>query len=105
MGRPMLKICAKKGCDVTDCTSDPAQQEGVDFSVQVCFFRGLDSSSESQVPISNAVLTADLIFLQVSCRPSRRVDLIFCSAAAVGVLSRAQRCGFAAGFAGHAISK
>ncbi len=56
MGRPMLKICAKKGCDVTDCTSDPAQQEGVDFSVQVCFFRGLDSSSESQVPIPNAVL-------------------------------------------------
>ncbi|KAL0055083.1 hypothetical protein WJX82_006767 [Trebouxia sp. C0006] len=49
MGRPMLKICAKKGCDVTDCTSDPAQQEGVDFSVQVCFFRGLDSSSESQL--------------------------------------------------------
>lgn len=49
--------------------------------------------------------TADLIVLQVSCRPSRRVDLLFCSAAAVGVLSRAQRCGFAAGFAGHAISK
>ena len=48
MGRPMLKICAKKGCEATDCT-DPAQQEGVDFSVQVCFFRGLDSKSESEV--------------------------------------------------------
>lgn len=49
MGRPILKICAKKGCD---CTSDPAlDTEGVDFSVQACFFRGLDSKSESEVGI------------------------------------------------------
>ena len=50
MGRPILKICAKKGCDVTDCTADPARgHEGVDFSVQDCFCRRLDSTSEAEV--------------------------------------------------------
>ena len=53
MGRPILKICAKPGCDVTDCTSDPTYTAGVDFSVQDCnehtFFRAVDSKVDSKV--------------------------------------------------------
>ena len=47
MGRPVLQYCAKKGCD--KCNSDLAEEHGQEFSVQVCFFRGLSACEGSQV--------------------------------------------------------
>lgn len=45
MGRPILKICAMKGCDVTDCY----EHTGESFSVQSCLAKGVQLDAESQV--------------------------------------------------------
>ncbi|KAL3148955.1 hypothetical protein ABBQ32_001813 [Trebouxia sp. C0010 RCD-2024] len=48
MGRPILKICAMRGCEETDCT-DPVHNAGVDFSVESCLAKDVSLSAESQL--------------------------------------------------------
>lgn len=51
MGRPILKICAMRGCEETDCT-DPVHNAGVDFSVESCLAKDVSLSAESQVRLN-----------------------------------------------------
>ena len=54
MGRPVLQYCAKKGCD--KCNTDLAERQGEEFSVQVCFFRGLSACEGSKVSFAACLI-------------------------------------------------
>ena len=82
-----------KGCDITDCTSDPAHMAGVDFSVQECFLRGLDASSEAQVKASASCLESGGWSLWAHLAALTNYDsephhILFELHAAMGLLSR-----------------
>ena len=86
MGRPILKICAMKGCDATDCRSDPEHSAGENFSVQSCLAKGVQLDAESQVRLIHS--SHSVLFCQPSCclRMSTQLERIF---AALGLLSGA----------------
>ena len=92
MGRPILKICAMKGCDVTDCT-DLAHNAGVHFSVQSCLAKGVKLDAQSQVRFMHFLLSV-FFHRKPSCRPRMLTHLErdFCSFGRAVQNTKTARC-------------
>ena len=92
MGRPILKICAFRGCDVTDCRSDPEHAAGENFSVNSCLAKGVQLDAESQVRLVHSFRS--VLFCQPSCRlrMSTQLELDFCSFGPVVRSIKTARC-------------